>query len=190
MTVPDADRPHSRLGGSEDSFPGRLTEIVEGRVMTNPVQPFHGRTIQRLWSDLEGQLPSGWAVVSDVAFPFDDDNEFCPDLAVIPAEAEDENRSAYPADLIELVVEVVSPSSVRRDYEVKPSWYASRGIANYLVVDPLKGHCVTMWNPGPDGYRGRDVLPYGADLTIDSPLGKLRLDTARLPVDPKARHRS
>lgn len=190
MTVSDLDRLHSQLSKLEDMFPGYLTEIVEGNIVMNPVKPFHGRTIQRLWSDLEDQLPSVWAVVSDVAFPFDDDNEFCPDLAVIPADAEDENRSAYPADLIELVVEVVSPSSVRRDYEVKPSWYASRGIANYLVVDPLKGHCVTMWNPGPDGYRGRDVVPYGADLTVDSPLGKLRLDTARLPVDPKARLQS
>ncbi|MFJ8938020.1 Uma2 family endonuclease [Streptomyces sp. NPDC102365] len=57
------------------------------------------------------------------------------------------------------VVEVVSPSGVRSDYEVKPRWYASRGIANHLVVDPLQGHCATMWNPGSDGYRGRDVVP-------------------------------
>ncbi|PSM38747.1 Uma2 family endonuclease [Streptomyces dioscori] len=190
MTVSDLDRLHSQLSKLEDMFPGYLTEIVEGSIVMNPVKPFHGKTIQRLWSDLEGQLPSGWAVVSDVAFVFDDDNEFCPDLAVIPAEAEDENRSAYPADLIEFVVEVVSPSSVRRDYEVKPRWYASCGIANYLVVDPLKGHCVTMWNPGPDGYRGRDVIPYGKDLTVDSPLGGLTLGTARLPVDPQGRHRS
>ncbi|MFJ2260066.1 Uma2 family endonuclease [Streptomyces sp. NPDC087844] len=190
MTVPDAGRPYSRLSGLADLFPGRLTEIADGRVITVPVVPFHGKTIQRLWSDLEGQLPGGRAVVGDVAFVFDDDNEFCPDLAVIPAEAEDENRSAYPADLIELVVEVVSPSSVRRDYEVKPRWYASRGIANYRVVDPLEGHCVTMWNPGPDGYRGRDVVPYGTDLTVDSSLGGLTLGTGRLPVDPVARHRS
>jgi hypothetical protein len=187
VTVSDLDRLHSQLGKLEDMFPGYLTEIVEGSIVMDPVKPFHGKTIQRLWSDLEGQLPSGWAVVSDVAFLFDDDNEFCPDLAVIPAEAEAENLSAYPADLIEFVVEVVSPSSVRRDHEVKPRWYASRGIANYLVVDPLEGHCVTMWNPGPDGYRGRDVVPYGAGLTVDSPLGKLTLRTDRLPVDPKAR---
>jgi Uma2 family endonuclease len=187
VTVSDLDRLHSQLSKLEDMFPGYLTEIVEGSIVINPVKPFHGKTIQRLWSDLEGQLPSGWAVVSDVAFLFDDDNEFCPDLAVIPAEAEDENLSAYPADVIEFVVEVVSPSSVRRDHDVKPWWYASRGIANYLVVDPLEGHCVTMWNPGPDGYRGRDVVPYGADPTVDSPLGELTLRTDRLPVDPKAR---
>ncbi|MGV9248459.1 Uma2 family endonuclease [Streptomyces sp. NPDC003710] len=187
MTVSGIDRLHSQLSKLEDMFPGYVTEIVEGSIVMNPVRPFHGKTIQRVWALLETQLPPAWALVSDVAFPFDDANEFCPDIAVIPAEAEAENRSAYPADLIELVAEVVSPESVRRDYEVKPRWYASRGIANYLVLDPLKGHVVTMWNPASDGYRGRDVIPYGPDLSVDSPLGKLTLTTARLPVDPKAR---
>ncbi|MCF1595295.1 Uma2 family endonuclease [Streptomyces muensis] len=187
MTVSGIDRLHSQLSKLEDMFPGYLTEIVEGSIVMNPVRPFHGKTILRVSANLEGQLPPEWGLVSDVAFPFDDANEFCPDIAVIPAEAEDENRSSYPADLIELVAEVVSPESVRRDYDVKPRWYASRGIANYLIFDPLKGHCVTMWNPGPDGYRGRDTIPYGPDLTIDSALGKLKIPTATLPVDPKAR---
>jgi Uma2 family endonuclease len=147
VTVSGIDRLHSQLSRLEDMFPGYLTEIVEGSIVMNPVRPFHGRTIQRLWAIVEEQLPSGWALVSAVAFPFDEADEFCPDIAVIPAEAETQNRSAYPADLIEFVAEVVSPESVRRDYEVKPGWYASRGIANYLVLDPLKGQAVTMWNP-------------------------------------------
>ncbi|MFD4610668.1 Uma2 family endonuclease [Streptomyces sp. NPDC058440] len=185
MTVSGIDRLRSQLSKLEDMFPGYLTEIVEGSIVMNPVRPFHGRSIARLWEGLERQLPPGWALVTDVAFPFDDDNEFCPDIAVIPAAAEAENRSAYEPDLIEFVAEVVSPSSIRRDYEVKPRWYASRGIANYLIFDPLQGHVVTLWNPGPDGYHGRDTLPYGTDVTVDSPLGKLTIPTVRLPVDPK-----
>ncbi len=100
MTVSGIDRLHSQLSKLEDMFPGYLTEIVEGSIVMNPVRPFHGRTIQRLWALVEDQLPSEWVVVSDVAFPVDDANEFCPDLAVIPAEAEAENRSAYSFDLI------------------------------------------------------------------------------------------
>ncbi|MGX9888543.1 Uma2 family endonuclease [Streptomyces sp. NPDC002276] len=181
------NRLHAQLSRFEDAFPGFLTEIVEGSVMATPVTPHHGRTIQQLWAAVEGQLSSDWGLVSDVAFPFDDANEFCPDLAVIPATAGAENRGAYPPDLIEFVAEVVSQGSIHRDYEVKPRWYASRGIANYLIFDSLKGHCVTMWNPGSDGYRGRDTLPYGPDIIVHSPLGKLTIPTARLPVDPKAR---
>jgi Uma2 family endonuclease len=181
------DRPHAQLTRFEGAFPGFLTEIVEGSVMATPVTPHHGGTIQRLWSDLEPQLGAEWGCISDVAFPFDDDNEFCPDLAIIPAPEVARNEGAYAPDLIELAVEVVSKGSVHRDYEVKPGRYASRGIANYLIFDPLQGHAVTMWNPGPDGYRGRDTIPYGPELTVDSPLGKLTLATSGLPVDPKAR---
>ncbi|MFF3376062.1 hypothetical protein ACFYXF_24295 [Streptomyces sp. NPDC002680] len=43
-----------------------------------------------------------------------------------------------------------------------------------------------MWNPGPDGYRGCDTVPYGVDLTLGSPLGRFTVSTAHLPVDPKA----
>jgi Uma2 family endonuclease len=139
------------------------------------------------WNILGPQLGPEWDVVSDVVFPFDEDNELCPDLAVIPAREVGRNELAYPPDLIELVVEVVSQGSIRRDYEVKPGRYAFRGVANYLILDPLKGHAVTMWNPGPDGCRGRDTIPYGPELTVDSPLGKLTLATAGLPVDPKTR---
>ncbi|MCC9708981.1 Uma2 family endonuclease [Streptomyces sp. MNU76] len=187
MTVSDTDRMHAQLSRLEDMFPGYLTEIVEGSMMLSPVRPFHGQTVLGVWTSLEEQLAPDWALVSDVAFPFDDANEFCPDLAAIPVEAEAENHSAYPADLIGFVAEVVSPESIRRDYEIKPRRYASQGISHYVILDPLKGHAVTMWNPGPDGYQGRDTLPYGPDLTLDTPLGKLTIATGRLPVDPKAR---
>ncbi|MFB7496984.1 Uma2 family endonuclease [Streptomyces sp. NPDC056161] len=190
MTVSDLDRLHSQLSKLEDMFPGYVTEIVEGSIVMNPVRPFHGRTIQRLWGIVEEQLTPEWALVTDVAFFFDEANEFCPDLAVIPAAAETENRGSYPADLIEFVAEVVSPESVRRDYTLKPLRYASRGIPNYLVVNPLEGHVVTMWNPGPEGYRGRDTIPYGPEIKVDSPLGRLVIPTSDLPVDPKAPHPS
>ncbi|AKJ11536.1 hypothetical protein ABB07_16305 [Streptomyces incarnatus] len=181
-------RLHSQLARFEDAFPGFRTEIVEGNVVAYPVRPFDGSTVHAVWNAVESQLPSGHAPVTDVAFPFDHAHEFCPDIAVIPAEAEAENRISYPPDLIEFVAEVVSPESIRRDYELKPRWYAARGIPNYLVLDPLKGHVVTMWNPGSDGYLGRDTIPYGPELIVHSPLGKLTVPTSRLPVHPEAPH--
>ncbi|GGZ15541.1 hypothetical protein [Streptomyces poonensis] len=49
------------------------------------------------------------------------------------------------------------------------------------------GHAAPRQNSSPPQERRRSR---GADLTVDSPLGKLRLDTGSLPVDPKAPHRS
>ncbi|MFF4313911.1 Uma2 family endonuclease [Streptomyces sp. NPDC001507] len=188
MTISDLDRLHSQLSRLEDMFPGYRTEIVEGDIMMSPVKPHHAETIRLVWNALREQVADEWGFTSGVAFPFDGDNEFCPDLAIIPASEVAKNEGAYPPDLIELVVEVVSKGSIRRDYEVKPRRYASRGIANYLILDPLQAQATTLWNPGPEGYRGRDTIPYGPDLTLDSALGKLTIATGRFPVDPKAPH--
>lgn len=186
MTISEIGRLHSQLSRCEDMFPGYRMEIVEGAIVMSPVKPHHAGTIRLVWNALEAQVPEGWGFISDVAVPFDEDNEFCPDLAVIPAAEADRNDSAYSPDLIELAVEVVSPSSIRNDYEVKDEAYARRGIPHYLIFDPYKAHCVTLWNPGPDGYRGRDTIPYGGTVTVETGIGKLTIDTSGLPVDPSA----
>ncbi|GAB2876420.1 hypothetical protein GCM10027074_50570 [Streptomyces deserti] len=160
MTISDSDRPHSQLARYEDMFRGYRTEIVEGNIVMSPLRPF--------------------------AIPFSDEFEFCPGLARIPAAEKNRNLTSYAPDLIELAVEVVSPSSVRNDYDVKDKHYASRGIPNYLIFDPQKAHLVTLWNPGPDGYRGRDTFPYGGKDTVETEVGRLTVDTSRLPVDPES----
>jgi Uma2 family endonuclease len=190
VSVSDLDRLHSQLSELEDMFPGYLTEIVEGSIVMSPVKPHHAETLRLVWNALREQVAEEWGFTSDVAFPFDEDNEFCPDLAIIPASEVAKNEGAYSPDLVELAVEVVSKGSIRRDYEVKSRWYASRGIANYLIFDPLQGHVVTLWNPGADGYAGRDTIPYGPELIVASTLGKITLATSGLPVDPHAPYRS
>jgi len=183
VTVSDSDRLHSQLARYEDMFRGYRMEIVEGNIVMSPLKPFHNETIMRLWMQLEAQLDEEWAFISDVAIPFSADFEFCPDLAVIPAAEKNKNLSSYPADLVELAIEVVSPSSVRNDYVVKHRQYAARGIPNYVIFDPNKGELVTFWNPGPDGYLGRDTFPYAGQVTVDTKVGRLTVDTSALPVD-------
>ncbi|WP_308344305.1 Uma2 family endonuclease [Streptomyces sp. ISL-94] len=184
MTVSESDRLHSQLSRFEDMFPGYRMEIVEGAIVMSPLKPHHNATIWALWTALRAQLSDDWGFLSDVAIPFDGDNEFCPDLAVVPATEAGKNLSAYSPDLVEVVVEVVSPGSIRNDYEIKDGAYARRGIPNYLIFDPYKAQCTTLWNPGPDGYRGRDVIPYGQTVVVETGIGKITVDTADLPVDP------
>lgn len=182
VTISETDRLHSQLSRLEGMFPGYKTEIVEGNIVMSPVRPFHGRTIRRLENAFEDQLPEEWTTVTDVAFAFTEGDELCPDVAVIPTTEYERNLSAYPADLIEVAVEVVSPSSVRNDYGYKDLLYARTGIPIYLIFDPSKSQCVTLWRPGPEGYLGRDTLPYGKTVTIDTPVGPLVVDTSRLPA--------
>ncbi len=43
-----------------------------------------------------------------------------------------------------LVVEVVSPESVKRDYRYKRSEYAARGITEYWIVDPIESKVTVL----------------------------------------------
>ncbi|MDF4254118.1 Uma2 family endonuclease [Streptomyces sp. WMMB303] len=187
MPISETDRLHSQLSRLEDQFPGFRTEIVGGTIMMSPVRPFHGRTIRLLENTFEAQLGTEWACISDVTFVFSDADELCPDIALVPRAEADRNLSAYPPDLIELAVEVVSPSSVRHDYVVKDRLYAQRGIARYLIFDPYRAECTTLWHPGPDGYRGRDVIPYGKPVELALEIGEVRIETDELPVDRETR---
>lgn len=163
MSVSESGRLHSQLSRFEDMFPGYRMEMVEGAIVLSPLKPHHAETLRRVWNVLETQLSPDWGFLSDVAIPFDGDNEFCPDLAVIPAAEVAKNLSAYSPDLIELAVEVVSPSSVRNDYEVKDRAYARRGIPHYLIFDPYKAHCVTC------GTRARTATGGGTPLRTAGP---------------------
>ncbi|MBB1257399.1 Uma2 family endonuclease [Streptomyces alkaliterrae] len=187
MTGSEIVRLRSQLSRLEGLFPGYTAEIVEGSIVLTPLRPFHNGTMFRVWKRLAILLPADVEVISGVAVPVSEDSEFCPDLAVIPREEWERNASGYPVDLIHLVVEIVSPSSVRNDYEVKDREYARAGIPAYLIFDPYRAHCVTHWNPGPDGYRGRDTIAYGDTVSVKTPLGELSFDTTELPVDPGAR---
>jgi Putative restriction endonuclease len=80
-----------------------------------------------------------------------------------------------------LAAEVVSPSSRRRDREVKPRAYAQGGVALYLLVDRFaKPPAVTLFSqPGADGYGRRRTAGAGEPLRLPRPFG-IALDTARL----------
>jgi Uma2 family endonuclease len=181
----EQDRLYEQLCRAGDAVPGHRVQMIEGNIVMSPLRPHHGETIWEVWSVLKKQLPKSWGLTNDVAFFFDDENMLCPDIAVIPRAEIVQNLSMYAPDLIELAVEVVSPSSVRHDYEVKNRAYAAAGIPNYLIFDPYQACCTTLWNPAKDGYLGRDQISYGTPVTVKLSLGTFTIETDELPVDPK-----
>lgn len=55
---------------------------------------------------------------------------------------------------------------------------------HHLVLDPYRAECVTVWNPGPAGYPGRDTIPHGGKPAVETEvLGTLTVDLSGLPVD-------
>ncbi|MFW5419070.1 Uma2 family endonuclease [Nocardiopsis sp. CNT-189] len=179
------DRAHFTLRRLGEEIDGYKVEIIRGRIMMSPVRPAHNKTMRLLWNQLDPQVGAEWEFVSDVKFPFPElDSELCPDLALIPREEEAKNLAEYPPDLIEIAVEIVSPSSVRRDYEDKAGFYAVAGIPLYVLFDPYRAVCVQMWSPESGAYLRREERPYEGEVVLPSSMGGLAVDTARLPVDP------
>lgn len=116
----------------------------------------------------------------------DEASEPVPDLVVLRRDATPESGRLLSSELIALVVEVVSRTSVVRDYIVKRSIYAAGRIPAYLVIDPIMAHCVLLTLPVGEGddadYQAQLKLDFGDRLPLDM-LG-IGLDTAEFGTFP------
>ncbi|MFF4396785.1 Uma2 family endonuclease [Streptomyces sp. NPDC001480] len=119
----------------------------------------------------------------------DEASEPVPDLVVLERDARPASGRLLPSSLITMVVEVVSKTSVQRDYEIKRSIYAAGKVPVYLIVDPVMAQCVLLTRPvgkGDDAdYQRQQVTKFGAPLPLEE-LG-LELDTTEFATFPNVR---
>ncbi|MFF8492301.1 Uma2 family endonuclease [Streptomyces albidoflavus] len=115
-----------------------------------------------------------------------------PDLVVLERGKGPDHGRLLPAELVTLLVEVVSRSSVDRDYGDKRSIYAAGGVPGYLIVDPMAAQCVLLTEPYGEGeqadYGVEQTFSFG--LCVPVPLLGVELETAEFPtLPPVKRHR-
>lgn len=99
---------------------------------------------------------------------------------VIDAEARgDGNETWYPAEVVHLVVEVVSPDSEVRDRERKPQLYARAGIRHFWRIEDNDGKPVVYvyeLDPATSVYAlsgiHHDRLKLSVPFTIDVDLNQ------------------
>ncbi|KUM90695.1 hypothetical protein AQI94_02565 [Streptomyces pseudovenezuelae] len=119
----------------------------------------------------------------------DEASEPVPDLVVLEREAMPASGRLLPCRLITMVVEVVSKTSVQRDYEIKRSIYAAGMVPAYLIVDPIMAQCVLLTRPTGKGenadYERQQVTKFGAPLPLEE-LG-LEMDTSDFGTFPGVR---
>jgi len=118
---------------------GRRWELIDGSLTVSPSATTDHNTIA-LWiaNALWDTNPSNEFVVGlDQSATIDRHNEPRPD--VIVASAEFFQQSPFPMTSAQLVVEVVSPSTRKRDRLEKPADYAAAGIPHFWRIeqDPL-----------------------------------------------------
>jgi len=114
---------------------GLRYELIDGALIVSPAPiPVHQRVIGKLFKLLEAACPPELEVfLSPLDFQPNQRTSVQPDLLVV-REGDMNYKNLAVAPL--LAVEVLSPSSKRRDLMLKHSVYAECGVAAYWVVDP------------------------------------------------------
>ena len=136
---------------------GNRYEIIEGQIVVSPPPaPGHQRLLGDLEPLLRARLDAGRTTIAGAGLRVPSHLEaqetfVVPDLMVV----RDITPEMYyePAD-VDLVVEVVSPGSVRRDRWYKRGLYAEMGIGAYLIVEPAERRLTLVRRPGSEagGY--------------------------------------
>lgn len=121
-----------------EDLPVRVS-LIHGELVVSPrPRPIHQRIVRRLATRVEDAVPAAWQVDIDVDVLLDDDEvepvEIAPDIVVYSTEHDPYERP-IPADLVILLVEVVSPSTKRKDRRAHPRLYAEAGIRHYWRVE-------------------------------------------------------
>lgn len=117
---------------------GKRYEVLDGRLYVTPApSPLHQRLSRRLLRRLEDYFEGRglgevfYAPIDVVLAPHDIVE---PDLVVVAHPGQISSRAIEGAPL--LVVEILSPSTRRRDRGIKLRRYAALGVIHYWIVDP------------------------------------------------------
>lgn len=115
-------------------------EIIEGIRYDFLSSPKY--THQKLLTNLYRSFYSSCHLEGEILFApldvhFDEDNIVQPDLIYIARDHMDIIRDGYIFGVPDLVVEILSDSTAKRDKTIKKRLYEKFGVKEYWVVDPL-----------------------------------------------------
>lgn len=130
-------------------------ELVDGKLeLMNPPTIQHfllAKFIERLLDAEINRLGLDWLCFKETGVRTGKNKSRLTDVCVVTSAQAKElmNESAVFETAPLLVVEVVSPESISRDYRRKRSEYAALEIPEYWIVDPLKNQiCVLLLEEG------------------------------------------
>ncbi|MFI5688518.1 Uma2 family endonuclease [Streptomyces sp. NPDC051636] len=184
MTAVDDRRVHDAFENLEVPE-GFKAELIRGEIvmMAGP-DKVHNRIVQ----SVQDQIPAHrWERLQtqDVAFP-GENSEPQPDLVVMESGADDSPGRLVPAPAVTMLVEVVSRTSVHRDYVEKRSIYAAGGVPVYLIIDPFDARCLVLTEPVGSGrsadYQSKRTRKFGDPVPL--PFVGIDLDTSTFGTLP------
>ena len=146
---------------------GKRYEILEGELVVSPSpKRKHQRAVGNIFAFLHRAEHAGYGQVYVAPFDvvFDPHNVTEPDVLFVGRDrlqiVTEDNVQGAP----DLIVEVLSESTRKRDIGAKLRLYARYGVAYYWIVDP-DARTVQPYAREESGYRAEAVLAPGQRLT-------------------------
>jgi Uma2 family endonuclease len=144
------------------------TELIDGEILVSPAPLLtHQLVLGNLYYFLRISVPGGVVAFAPVDVQLDDSNVFQPDLLWI---AEGNERCTVTEQRVigapDLVVEIVSKGTERRDRVQKFQLYEKYGVREYWIID-LKLKTVQVWS-----LQGSEFISLGSytvEETFESP---------------------
>ena len=123
--------------------PERRAELINGEIfdMSSP-SPLHQMIATEIWQSLKNYIRAGkggcipLVAPLDVCLDCDDRTMIQPDVLVVCDRNKIMDRCVFGAP--DFVAEIISDSTRSRDMYLKLEKYASAGVSEYWIVDPLK----------------------------------------------------
>jgi Uma2 family endonuclease len=156
------------------------TELIDGiAVPKPPMTPFRGR----IRGGVGMQFDAGWCPLGGQGLSSHVPGyEPTVDAAVTTEERIADNANPFPADRVELVVDIlpVAGDPLRAKKQV---WYARSGIPLYLLIDSNDGVCELHSEPHGGAYRTTRTNEFGEPVPLPDPFG-FPLDTSSFRLYP------
>lgn len=111
----------------------------------------------------------------DVQLDCDNKTMLQPDVMVICEKERDQKQVIFGAP--DFVVEIISPSTKRRDYIKKLSKYMEAGVREYWIVDPYRAVVTVYWFEEEDLVH---LYPIDADIPVGISGGELVISFSRI----------
>lgn len=148
-------------------------EVLDGELVVMPPPSWaHQIAVEELHTLLHAYVREhalGWVKLSPSAVVLSERRLVQPDVFVLPRTAGPAPRAWADITALLLAVEVLSPSTARRDRVQKRRMYQEFGVTEYWVVDPEQ-RAVERWGAGDDVPEGcRETLswqPAGAAVPL------------------------
>ena len=144
------------------------TELLEGEVVVSPAPKVsHQIALSNLVSLIKSLIPDGIVLFAPTDVYFDESNVVQPDLFWISESNSDCQliEDSYWRGAPDLIIEVLSPGSARRDKHDKFNLYQQHGVAEYWIADPAY-QVIEVWQLTDGEYKRIGV--FGSTDTFTS----------------------